>query len=225
MKIKGAIFDMDGTLVDSLSFWGTYWKAFGKQYFGTDHFTVAQELDRKVRTTIFVQAVRLAWEYYHLDVSYEELMEFSRRGIDEFYRNEVRPKDGVFAFLDHLKAQGVKLCVASATEMGHVRMALSHHGLEPYFDQILSCADIGKNKDEPDIYYLAAERLGLAPHELCVFEDSYVALETAKNAGFCTVGIYDSHNYSQDRLEAASQIYLANGQSWDTLIPLVGKEK
>ena len=221
MQIKGAIFDMDGTLIDSLHFWPNYWKTFGKKYFGTEDFTPTEEIDRKVRTTIFVQAVRLAWEYYQPNVSYEELMEFSRLGIDDFYKNEVRLKDGVFDFLNHLTARGVKLCVASASEMGHVKGALAHHGLDRYFDTVLSCADIGKNKDEPDIYYLAAKTLGLPPQELCVFEDSYVALETAKNAGFCTVGIYDAQNYAQDRLEAASQIYLGKGRTWDELIPLV----
>lgn len=221
MKIKGAIFDMDGTLVDSLGFWKKYWHDFGKHFFNTDNFVVDTELDKKVRTTIFVQAVQFAKDFYHLDVSDEELMSFSRKGIDDFYRNDVRPKDGVFAFLDHLRACGTELCVASASEMGHVKTALAHHGLDRYFETVLSCADIGKNKDEPDIYLLAAEKLGLEPCDICVFEDSYVALETAKKAGFLTVGIYDAYNYGQDRLCAASNIYLGKGHAWDELIPLV----
>lgn len=221
MKIKGAIFDMDGTLIDSLGFWKIYWRKFGKDFFGKDDFVIAEELDRQVRTMVFVQATRLAWEFYHLDIPYEEFLAYSYAGINEFYQNDVRPKDGVFAFLDHLQASGIKLCVASASEMNHVRTALSYHGLDRYFDTILSCADIGKNKDQPDIYLLAAERLGLSPSELCVFEDSYVALETAKAAGFCTVGIYDALSYEQKRLAAASQIYLGKGQTWEDLIPLV----
>ena len=169
---------------------------------------------------IFVQAVRLLHEFYKLDEPYEEVMAFSRGGIDEFYRDEVKPKDGVFAFLDHLKSLGVRLCVASASEMGHIRLGLSCHGLDTYFDTLFSCADIGKNKDEPDVYLLAQKEFGFHMDELCVFEDSYVALETAKKAGFHTVGIYDAKSFSQDRLEAASDIYLSSEQTWSDLIPL-----
>ena len=221
MKIKGAIFDMDGTLIDSLGFWKIYWRKFGKKFFDKDDFVIAEELDRQVRTMVFVQATRLAWEFYRPNISFEDLLAYSYNGIDEFYQNEALPKDGVFAFLDHLQRAGVKLCVASASEMGHVKKALSYHGLDRYFDSFFSCADIGKNKDQPDVYLLAAKHLGLSPSEICVFEDSCVALETAKAAGFCTVGIYDALNYGQDRLAAAAQIYLDKGQSWEELIPLI----
>ena len=79
----------------------------------------------------------------------------------------------------------------------------------------MSCADIGAGKDKPDIYIAAKNALGLTAEDICVFEDSYVALETAKNAGFKTVGIFDKNNYGQDRLKAASLIYIKEGEPLD----------
>ncbi|MBQ9115919.1 MAG: HAD-IA family hydrolase, partial [Clostridia bacterium] len=72
-------------------------------------------------------------------------------------------------------------------------------------------------KDKPDIYIAAQKALGLNTEDICVFEDSYVALETAKKAGFKTVGIYDKYNYGQDKLEAASVIYVNEGKPLSAL--------
>ena len=85
-------------------------------------------------------------------------------------------------------------------------------GLAHYFETTMSCADIGAGKDKPDIYIAAKKALGFEADDICVFEDSYVALETAKNAGFKTIGIFDKNNYGQDRLEAASLIYIKEGE-------------
>ena len=76
-------------------------------------------------------------------------------------------------------------------------------------------------KDKPDIYLLAQNELGLDISDICVFEDSYVAIETAGKAGFKTVGIYDKFNYGQDRLEASSDIYISESDSIAALVKQV----
>ena len=218
MKIKGAIFDMDGTLVDSLTFWSSYWKRFGKRFFGIHDFVPDEKVDCAVRTMIFKKAQLHIKEFYGLDVSDEEFADFSEGGVMDFYRTEATVKDGVFELLEHLKKEGIKLCVASATEKYLVTFALNHLGLAPYFETVLSCADIGKSKDVPDIYLLARDILDAKENELCVFEDSFVAIETAKKAGFLTVGIYDEHNFDQKRLAASSDFYIGKDHSMAELI-------
>ena len=214
---------MDGTLIDSLHYWESFWRKLGKTYLHTDTFSYDKELDRRVRTMIFKEVLEAIRARYELTCTAEELSHFASDSLADFYRDEATVKAGSIAFLEHLKAQGVKLCLASATEMPYIRLALSYHGLAPYFDAVLSCADLGCGKDVPDIYLKSLETLGVSADEACVFEDSYVALETAKRIGCQTVGIYDACNYGQERLAAASDIYIAEGHSIDELIGTVSR--
>ena len=221
MKIKGAIFDMDGTIVDSLMYWSDFWNRLGEKYMNRKGFQASEEVDKKVRTMIFADAMAYIKEYCNISEPIEELLRFSSNGLLDFYREVARPKTGAIALLEYLKAQNVKLCLASATAMKQVKYALECHDMAKYFDVVLSCADIGVGKDQPDIYLLAQKKLGLPTEDLCVFEDSYVALETAKKVGYQTVGIYDQYNFEQKRLENASDIYLPKGKTLDTLIDLI----
>ncbi len=220
MKIKGAIFDMDGTLVNSLIFWDVFWAKLGNKYLGIQNFKPDEELDTKVRTMIFNEAIACARESLDMQVGLEELIAFSNSRIEYFYRYEVEVKAGVFDFLKHLKASGVKIALASGSEMKYVNAALEACGLSDYFDPslILSCVDIGVDKSKPDIYLKAQKALGFEADEICVIEDSLLALQTAKSEGFKTVGIYDANNFSQDKLKAISDIYVGKDETMADLI-------
>lgn len=219
MKIKGAIFDMDGTLVDSLFFWPYFWELLGKTYLNIEGFTPDEEVDKNIRTMIYADTIKYIKDYYRIDADDEALMTFATSGLANFYTQKAVVKEGAVALLEHLKRQSLRLCLASATDLPYVKLALAHFDLMKYFDCVLSCSEIGMGKDRPDIYLLAAEKLGCAPSELCVFEDSFVALETARAAGFQTVGLFDRYSFNQDRLRAASDIYMDETQTLSDLIP------
>ena len=221
MKINGAVFDMDGTLVDSLTFWASLWGDIGREYLQDPSFTVPKEVDRKIRTMVLRDAMVYVKDFCKLDISAEELEEFTKRQLETFYRTVVTVMGNAEAFLKHLKAKGIPMVLATATEQKYVDVVMERLGLDQYFDVMLSCVDLGVGKDRPDIYLESAKRLGLEAGEICVFEDSYVALETAKAAGFQTVGIFDENNFRQDRLEAASDIYIAKGADIGDLIPMI----
>ena len=223
MKILGAIFDMDGTVIDSLMFWDYLWQRIGEKYMSDAGFKPSDEVNKKVRTMIYVDAMTYFKEYYKIEESTEDFVAFAASGLSDFYKTVAKVKDGAHELLSYLKEQGITLCLASATAMAEIKCALEHHGLLKYFDFVLSCADIGVGKDRPDIYIKAKELMGLAEGDICVFEDSYVALETAKRAGFKTVGVYDKFSPEQARLAAASDVYLTEGQTLLAFIDLMNE--
>jgi len=218
MKIKAAIFDMDGTLVDSLSFWNEYWSALGKRYANDPNFRPDPADDKKVRTMHFRAAAELIHERYGFGTCGEELLEYGNELLREFYKTVVKPKEGVREFLSYAKAQGVKMCIASATDPEYMDIALQCCDLKKYFLKIFSCVDLGVGKDKPDIFLLASEFLDEAPADTWVFEDSLTAIETAASVGMPTVGIYDRFNFGHERMRAIATEYIAPGETLCKLI-------
>jgi HAD superfamily hydrolase (TIGR01509 family) len=218
MKFKGAIFDMDGTIIDSLMFWDSLWKSIGETYMNDASFKPSDEVNKKVRTMIYTDAMAYFKECYNIPESTENFVRFTSEGLNDFYKNTAKAKDGAKELLSYLKKQNVTLCLASASAMPQVKYVLQYHGLLEYFDFVLSCADIGVGKERPDIYLLAKDRMGFKPEEICVFEDSFVALETAKNAGFQTVGVFDQYSPGQERLKNAADVYLDKTQTLKAFI-------
>ena len=217
-NIKGAIFDMDGTLVDSLMLWEVVWGKFGEMFCEGNSFTPTPEDDKAVRTMTLKDAMNYIHKQYSMGDSGTELLEVTNRLIKGFYSNEVELKDGVAEFLEHCCNKGIKMCIASATDISFVKMAVEHCNIGKYFESILSCAEIGKGKDEPDIYIKALESLGIKTDEACIFEDSHIALETAAGLGIKTVGIYDKYNYDQDKIKKIATVYIDAGETLGKLI-------
>ena len=213
MDIKVAIFDMDGTLVDSLMLWDILWSTFGERYLNDKSFVPSLEDDKKVRTLTLKDAMYLIHKNYKLGESGEELLAEANRIMNNFYANSVELKDGVIGFLEHCKNNGVKMCIASATAPELIEVALKHCDIEKYFLKVFSCGTIGKGKDKPDIFLQAIEFLGAELKETWMFEDSLTAIETATKIGMPTVGIYDRYNFGQDRIKKIATNYIAEGET------------
>ena len=218
MRVNAAIFDMDGTLIDSLIFWDLLWADMGKTYLNNPGFRPTQEDDKAVRTSTMRDAMYLIHEHYGIAANGQEVLDFANRKLWKFYAEEVQLKPGVREFLEHCYAQGTKMCIASATAADMLKVAMKHCNLEKYFPQIFSCGDLGVGKDQPDVYLLAQEYLESKTEDTWVFEDSLVAIETARKIGFHTVAIYDPYNFGQEEMRRIADRYIAEGESLKNLI-------
>lgn len=217
MEIRGAIFDMDGTLVDSLGLWDILWTQLGLQFFNDETYRPDKAIEKAIRTLTLQDGMLLLHQACGVGASGEALLRIANDIFVQFYSREVKPKAGVQDFLVYLKEKGVKMCIASATAPFLVEIALNTCGLKPFFSNIFSCSEIGKGKEYPDVFISAHTFLGTPKESTWIFEDSIVALETAKRASYHTVGVYDQNNFNIDQVAKISTVYLAKGESFTCL--------
>ena len=217
-NIKGAIFDMDGTLVDSLMLWDVLWEKFGIKFLNREGFRPLEDDDKIVRTKTLKDAMDHIHSVYNIGSSGEELLETANELMIDFYSNDVELKKGVSDFLEYCYNRGIRMCIASATDISLIKLAVEHLKIGKYFVKILSCAEIGKGKDQPDIYLKALETLGTSIEETYIFEDSHIAIDTAYKIGMKTVGIYDKYNYGQEEMKKITTVYIAEDETLKKLI-------
>ena len=191
MEKKFCIFDMDGTLVDSMG----YWRQLGKEYLlwkGIREEPADQVL-KELKVMSIPRAAVLFQEMLGLNLTQEELVQEMQALMAVHYQNDVRLKPGVVDYLEKLKDKGCRMCVATATPQKLADVCLKQMGIEPYFESVLSCKVIGVGKDQPDVYLHLADRMGSTPEDTAVFEDVLYAARTARTAGFYTVAVQDDN--------------------------------
>ncbi len=204
MKIKGAIFDFDGTLFDSME----AWESAGVNYLIANGYTPEESLWNKLKVLSLRQSAEYLKNGYSLPYTVEDIMDGINKTVEDFYKTKALPKENVINFLKELKKRGVKLCIATATERSLIEIALDRFNMADLFEEIFTCTALGHGKDEPYIYEYAQKFMSLKKDEVAVFEDACYAAKTAKSAKFFVVGIYDRFELYPDRLKEYSDIYI-----------------
>lgn len=204
--LKGAIFDFDGTLVDSMFIWDT----IGEDYLRSLGKKPHEDLKETFMTLTLEEAAEYYRTHYGVTLSVKEIVDGVNTMVEGIYRTRVALKQGVADFLAQLKDNGTRMCIATVTDRYLVEETLDRLGLLQYFSEIFTCAEVGYGKDKPIIYRKALEHLDTAKNETYVFEDSLFALKTAKVDGFTTVGVYDRHENRQDNLKNLADYYIVD---------------
>lgn len=179
------IFDLDGTLLDSMEIWSTA----GSNFLISRSITPEKGLDEKFKTFTLQEVVEYYRKVYQLPENAETLMNSVNDFIEEQYRENAPPKDGVLEFLQ--AHRGEKMCIATATDRHLVEICLEIHGMSQYFSQIFTCTEVGVGKTKPDIYEVALAHLGTEKEDTIVFEDALHGIISAKKAKFPVIAVAD----------------------------------
>ena len=205
MDKKFAIFDMDGTLVDSMGFW----KDLATEYLrGKGVPDIPRDILERIKPMTMSESAALFRDVFGLSGNIEAEMNAM---MDKHYRRDIPLKPGVSAYLQKLRQKGVRMCVASATAEPLMEACLSRLGVLPCFEFLLSCESVGAGKSSPLVFREAARRLGANASETAVYEDALYAVRTAKDAGFYVVGVFDAST----RWEAVQAIADETISNWE----------
>lgn len=187
-EIDAVIFDMDGTLIDSLH----VWVESDVQFITEQGYEYDEQVSEHLKTLHFRSACDYLKEHYSLPMSSEEIGERIMELVEEGYLNRVPLKDGVCGFLELLTGNGIKYCVATSNDRYLAESSLKKLGIYDKFEFLITSDEVGGGKETPRIFLECAERLGADIKKTVVFEDSLHALLSAKAGGFKTVGVYEA---------------------------------
>ncbi len=204
--LKGAIFDFDGTLVDSMFIW----ESFGEDYLRSLGKEPKENLSKAFATFTLEQAAKYYRKHYGVTLSVEEIISNVNEIVLQSYRTKVELKSGVADFLEKLKKQGVNMCVATVTDKFIVEEVLERLGVRKYFSKIFTCSEVGCSKESPKIYNVALDYLKTDKKDTVVFEDSFYALMTAKSNGFIVAGVFDKYEKNQVQMKANADYYISD---------------
>lgn len=210
--IRGAIFDADGTLLDSMTIWDT----IGEDYLRSLGYEPKEDLKETFKTFTLQQAACYYRSNYGIILSVDEIVDGINGMLEQYYREKVLLKSGVGNFLQKLNKNGVKMCIATTSDRYLIEAALNRCGVLKYFSEIFTCTFVGHGKEEPVIYREALKYLGTEKSHTVVFEDAFHAIETAKNDGFITAAVYDTHEESQESVKSLADFYITDNWDFET---------
>lgn len=210
--MRGAIFDVDGTLLDSMS----VWMVITERMLADRGIECREEELRRVQDMTLPKACEYLKNYYNVSETAEEFMRSAQEAAAEEYYRNIPMKPGAAEYLLKLKNSGVKLAVATSGFPELVEAALKRCGVWELFSAAAYSFETGRDKTNPDIYLLAADRMGVAPEECTVFEDILPGIYGAKKAGMRTVAVYDpTGEHVARELKKTADRYI---MSWKELI-------
>jgi HAD superfamily hydrolase (TIGR01509 family) len=206
--MKVALFDVDGTILNSMG----RWENMGELYLKSKGIAITNNINNILYSMSLVESASYLKNQYNLESSVQEIMEDFRNDLYFYYENEVNLKDGIVDVLKALKNDGYKLYIASLSTKELIGKSFERLEIGQYFSGIFTYDDIKVSKDDSCFYTKIAKRLKTDPNDIIVFEDNISAAKAARKSGMKVIGIYDK--YSRGNIETIAHKYITH---WNEL--------
>lgn len=185
--IKAVIFDLDGTLVDSM--W--MWRDIDIEFLLKFGLELPEDLQDSIQGMSFTETAVYFKDRFSLEITIDEIKDEWNRMAWEKYATVVPLKQGVQRLLDFLRDSGIKIGIATSNSRELVDLVTKNLGIHGYFNSIRTSCEVKAGKPSPDIYLLVAKDIQVDPLECLVFEDVIQGIMAGKSAGMKVAAIYD----------------------------------
>jgi len=200
-EIDAVIFDLDGTLVDSM--W--IWREIDIEYLARFNMTMPEDLQNNIEGMSFYETAVYFKTTFNIPDSLETIMNNWNEMAFEKYEKVVPVKKGVQEFLQKLSDLGIKMGIGTSNSRILTESLLKARGIDKYFDAIVTGSEVTKGKPEPEVYFTAADKLGVSPSRCLVFEDLPFGIMAGKRAGMKTCAVEDAYSahFREEKVELA----------------------
>ena len=207
--VDAVIFDLDGTLVDSM--W--MWKSIDIEYLNRYGIELPEELQSEIAGMSFSETAVYFKERFHLPDSLEQIKSDWNQMAWDKYLHEVPLKEGVLELLTYLKENKIPAGIATSNSRELVDLIVERHGISDYFSSIRTSCEVAKGKPSPDIYLLVAKDLGAEPSKCLVFEDIIMGIMAGKNANMKVCAVYDDFSKEEEEEKIKLADYFVTSMS------------
>ncbi len=205
-NVKAVLFDLDGTLIDSMS----VWKTIDIEFLGGYGIELPDDLQSSIEGMSFTETAAYFKERFQFEETVEEIKNIWNEMAFEEYTTTVQLKDGAVLFLEYLKENNIKAGISTSNSLELVQGVLKAKGIQHLFDTVLTACEVNVGKPSPDIYLKTAEKLNVKPEECLVFEDIPMGILAGKNANMKVCTIYDDFSKNQEEKKRLLADYYIN---------------
>ncbi|RVU54014.1 HAD family hydrolase [Anaerosphaera multitolerans] len=210
--MKAVVFDLDGTLIDSMDMWENLQKTFVED----KNLILTDEVSQTMATMSLNLSSAYLKEYYNLKDSAQDIYNYFKKIIINYYINEAKPKEDAFETVEAYNDLGYDVVLGTATNYEFIEPLLDRFDLKRHFKFVQTVHSIKTNKDNSKFFKLISDKLEVVPDKIFLFDDARFALNAAKDIGIKTVAVYDKYSEKfWNEIKTENDYAIKTFKDWD----------